>query len=32
MLSLDVTPRVNPGDRIAMDLVIKQDSIWSGIT
>ncbi|WP_292950687.1 MULTISPECIES: type IV pilus secretin PilQ [unclassified Neptuniibacter] len=27
VLSLDVTPRVNPGDRIAMDLVIKQDSI-----
>lgn len=27
VLSLDVTPRINPGDRIAMDLVIKQDSI-----
>ena len=27
VLSLDVTPRVSPGDRIAMDLVIKQDSI-----
>lgn len=27
VLSLDVTPRVNPGDRVAMDLVIKQDSI-----
>ncbi|WP_415893195.1 type IV pilus secretin PilQ [Neptuniibacter sp. PT8_73] len=27
VLKLDVTPRINPGDRIAMDLVIKQDSI-----
>jgi len=27
VLSLDVTPRINPGDRIAMELVIKQDSI-----
>ena len=27
VLSLDVTPRINPGDRIAMDLVITQDSI-----
>lgn len=27
VLSLDVTPRINPNDRIAMDLVIKQDSI-----
>lgn len=27
VLSLDVTPRINPGDRIAMDLVIKKDSI-----
>ena len=27
VLSLDVTPRINPGDRIAMDLIIKQDSI-----
>lgn len=29
VLKLDVTPRINPGDRIAMDLVIKQDSIGS---
>ncbi len=27
VLSLEVTPRINPGDRIAMDLVIKKDSI-----
>lgn len=27
VLSLDVTPRINPGDRIAMDLVIKKDSV-----
>lgn len=27
VLSLDVTPRINPGDRIAMDLKIKKDSI-----
>jgi type IV pilus assembly protein PilQ len=27
VLSLDVTPRINPGDRIAMDLEIKQDSV-----
>lgn len=27
VLSLDVTPRINPGDRIAMDLQINQDSI-----
>ncbi len=27
VLSLDVTPRINPGDRIAMELLIKQDSI-----
>ncbi|EAR61416.1 type IV pilus secretin PilQ [Neptuniibacter caesariensis] len=27
VLSLDVTPRINPGDRIAMDLLITQDSI-----
>ncbi len=27
VLSLDVTPRINPGDRIAMDLQIKQDSV-----
>ncbi|WP_261843545.1 type IV pilus secretin PilQ [Aliamphritea ceti] len=27
VLSLDVTPRINPGDRVAMDLVIKKDSI-----
>jgi type IV pilus assembly protein PilQ len=27
VLSLDVTPRINPGDRIALDLEIKQDSI-----
>lgn len=27
VLSLDVTPRINPGDRIAMELIIKQDSI-----
>jgi type IV pilus assembly protein PilQ len=29
VLSLDVTPRINPGDRIAMDLSIVQDSIGS---
>ena len=29
VLSLDVTPRINPGDRIAMDLNIVQDSIGS---
>lgn len=29
VLKLDVTPRINPGDRIAMDLEIKQDSIGS---
>ncbi|MFY0676490.1 MAG: type IV pilus secretin PilQ [Neptuniibacter sp.] len=29
VLSLDVTPRINPGDRIAMDLIIVQDSIGS---
>ena len=29
VLSLDVTPRINPGDRIAMDLKIVQDSIGS---
>jgi len=29
VLKLDVTPRINPGDRVAMDLVIKQDSIGS---
>ncbi|WP_296057212.1 type IV pilus secretin PilQ [uncultured Amphritea sp.] len=27
VLSLEVTPRINPGDRIAMDLVIHKDSI-----
>ncbi|MBY4675586.1 type IV pilus secretin PilQ [Marinobacterium arenosum] len=27
VLSLDVTPRINPGDRIAMELKIKQDSL-----
>ncbi|WP_290697783.1 type IV pilus secretin PilQ [Amphritea sp.] len=27
VLSLEVTPRINPGDRIAMDLVIKKDSV-----
>ncbi|BBB24901.1 type IV pilus assembly protein PilQ [Amphritea japonica ATCC BAA-1530] len=27
VLSLDVTPRINPGDRIAMDLIIKKDSV-----
>ncbi|WP_271272904.1 type IV pilus secretin PilQ [Aliamphritea hakodatensis] len=27
VLSLEVTPRINPGDRIAMDLVVKKDSI-----
>lgn len=27
VLSLDVTPRINPGDRIAMDLKIKKDSV-----
>ena len=27
VLSLDVTPRINPGDRIAMELNITQDSI-----
>ena len=27
VLLLDVTPRINPGERIAMDLKIKQDSI-----
>lgn len=27
VLSLDVTPRINPGDRIAMDLEIRQDSV-----
>ena len=27
VLSLDVTPRINPGDRIAMELTITQDSI-----
>ncbi len=27
VLSLDVTPRINPGDRIAMELQIKQDSV-----
>jgi type IV pilus assembly protein PilQ len=27
VLSLDVTPRINPGDRIAMDLQIRQDSV-----
>ena len=29
VLKLDVTPRINPGDRIAMDLAITQDSIGS---
>ncbi|WP_415886712.1 type IV pilus secretin PilQ [Neptuniibacter sp. QD37_6] len=29
VLKLDVTPRINPGDRVAMDLEIKQDSIGS---
>ncbi len=28
-LSLDVTPQLNPGDRIALDLAINQDSIGS---
>ncbi|WP_372830762.1 type IV pilus secretin PilQ [Pontibacterium sp.] len=27
VLRLEVTPRINPGDRIAMDLLIKQDSL-----
>ena len=27
LLSLEVTPRINPGNRIAMDLVIKKDSV-----
>ena len=27
VLSLEVTPRINPGDRIAMDLIIKKDSV-----
>ena len=27
VLSLEVTPRINPGDRIAMDLIVKKDSI-----
>ena len=27
VLSLDVTPRINPGNRIALELLIKQDSI-----
>ncbi len=27
VLSLDVTPRINPGERIAMELKIKQDSL-----
>jgi type IV pilus assembly protein PilQ len=27
VLSLDVTPQINPGDRIALDLKITQDSI-----
>ncbi len=27
VLLLDVTPRINPGDRIAMDLVVKKDSV-----
>jgi type IV pilus assembly protein PilQ len=27
VLSLDVTPRINPGDRVAMELLINQDSI-----
>ncbi|MBN3564034.1 type IV pilus secretin PilQ [Amphritea spongicola] len=27
VLALEVTPRINPGDRIAMDLVVKKDSI-----
>ncbi len=27
VLALDVTPRINPGDRIAMDLKIRQDSL-----
>ncbi|MBN0986264.1 type IV pilus secretin PilQ [Amphritea pacifica] len=27
VLSLEVTPRINPGNRIAMDLVIKKDSV-----
>lgn len=29
VLSLDVTPRINPGDRVAMDLKINQDSLGS---
>ena len=29
VLKLDVTPRINPGDRVAMDLIITQDSIGS---
>jgi len=29
VLKLDVTPRINPGDRIAMELEITQDSIGS---
>jgi len=29
VLKLDVTPRINPGDRIAMELQITQDSIGS---
>lgn len=28
-LSLNVTPQLNPGDRIAMDLAINQDSVGS---
>ncbi|MGB0466294.1 MAG: type IV pilus secretin PilQ [Pontibacterium sp.] len=27
VLRLEVTPRINPGERIAMDLLIKQDSL-----
>lgn len=27
VLSLEVTPRVSPGDRVALELVIKQDSL-----
>jgi len=32
VLSLEVTPRINPGDRIAMDLSIIQDSIGAVLT